>query len=106
LAVNDVVGDGPVKEKVEFFGGVLFIPFFFICMGLLLDLPVFIEALTTRLGITLGIVLTLLATKFAAAAIAAGVYRYSRPQLLTMWSLSLPQVAATLAAALWASRKG
>jgi Kef-type K+ transport system membrane component KefB len=106
LAVNDVVGDGPVKEKVEFFGGVLFIPFFFICMGLLLDLPVFIEALTTRLGITLGIVLTLLATKFAAAAIAAGVYRYSRPQLLTMWSLSLPQVAATLAAALVGLQEG
>ena len=30
LAVNDVVGNGPVKEKVEFVGGVLFIPFFFI----------------------------------------------------------------------------
>ncbi|MBF2033983.1 MAG: cation:proton antiporter [Leptolyngbyaceae cyanobacterium T60_A2020_046] len=100
LAVNDVVGDGPVKEKVEFFGGVLFIPFFFICMGLLLDVPVFIEALTSRLGITLGIVATLFITKFLAAAISSKLFRYSWAQLLTMWSLSLPQVAATLAAAL------
>ncbi|MEM7061749.1 MAG: cation:proton antiporter [Cyanobacteria bacterium P01_B01_bin.77] len=100
LAVNGVVGDGPVKEKVEFFGSVLFIPFFFVCMGLLLDVPIFIEALTDRLGLTVGIVLVLLLTKFLAAAIAGLWFRYSRMQILTMWSLSLPQVAATLAAAL------
>lgn len=100
LAVNGVVGDGPVKEKVEFFGSVLFIPFFFVCMGLLLNVPVFIEALTDRLGLTVGIVLMLLLTKFLAAAIAGLWFRYSRMQILTMWSLSLPQVAATLAAAL------
>ena len=100
LAVNDVVGDGPVKEKVEFVGSFLFIPFFFVCMGLLLDVPVFIEALTDRLGLTLSIVFTLLFTKFLAAAIAGIWFRYSRLQILTMWSLSMPQVAATLAAAL------
>ncbi len=100
LAVNGVVGDGPVKEKVEFFGSVLFIPFFFVCMGLLLDVPIFIEALTNRLGLTVGIVLVLLSTKFLAAAIAGLWFRYSRIQILTMWSLSLPQVAATLATAL------
>lgn len=100
LAVNDVVGDGPVKEKVEFFGSVLFIPFFFIGMGLLLDIPVFIEAITTQLGVTVGIVVTLILSKFGAAAISAGLFRYTRVQMLTMWSLSLPQVAATLAAAL------
>ena len=31
LAVNDVLGSGPVKEKVEFVGGVLFISLF-LCM--------------------------------------------------------------------------
>ncbi len=100
LAVNGVVGNGPVKEKVEFVGSVLFIPFFFVCMGLLLDIPVFLEALTDRLGLTLGIVSTLISTKFIAALIAGLSFRYSRIQILTMWSLSLPQVAATLAAAL------
>lgn len=100
LAVNDVVGDGPVKEKVEFFGSVLFIPFFFVCMGLLVDVPIFLEALTNRLGLTVGIVLMLFLTKFLAAAIAGLLFRYRWIQILTMWSLSLPQVAATLAAAL------
>ncbi|MEL6333593.1 MAG: cation:proton antiporter [Cyanobacteria bacterium J06626_26] len=100
LAVNGIVGNGPVKEKVEFVGSVLFIPFFFVCMGLLLDVPVFLEALTDRLGLTVGIVLTLLGTKFVAATVAGLSFRYSWMQILTMWSLSLPQVAATLAAAL------
>jgi Kef-type K+ transport system membrane component KefB/nucleotide-binding universal stress UspA family protein len=100
LAVNDVVGEGPVKEKVEFVGGVLFIPFFFVCMGSLLDIPVYVEALTQRIGITLGIVLTLVITKLIAATVAGKIFKYSRHQILTMWSLSLPQVAVTLAAAL------
>jgi len=100
LAVNDVLGNGPVKEKVEFVGGVLFIPFFFVCMGLLLDLPVFVQALTTNLGFTLALVATLLVSKFLATFAAKLFYRYDWNQTLSMWSLSIPQVAATLAAAL------
>lgn len=100
LAVNDVLGSGPVKEKVEFVGGVLFIPFFFVCMGLLLDIPVFLQALTTNLGFTAALVSVLIASKFLASFMAKVLYRYNWDQTLSMWSLSLPQVAATLAAAL------
>ncbi|MFP4121388.1 cation:proton antiporter domain-containing protein [Coleofasciculus sp.] len=100
LAVNDVVGNSPVKEKVEFVGSVLFIPFFFVDMGLLLDIPVFIESLTTSFWLTLAIVVGLLGSKFFAAAIAKFLYRYSFNEMMVMWSLSIPQVAATLAAAL------
>jgi len=41
LAINSVIGNGPVKEKTEFLGSVLFIPMFFVAMGLLLDLNAF-----------------------------------------------------------------
>lgn len=98
LAVNDVVGNGPVKEKVEFVGSVLFIPIFFVGMGLLLDLQAFMKTLDT-IGLTLLIVGGLIGSKFIAAFLVKGLYRYSWQQTLTMWSLSLPQVAATLAAA-------
>lgn len=98
LAVNDVVGNGPVKEKVEFVGSVLFIPIFFVNMGLLLDLQAFMKTLDT-IGLTLLIVGGLIGSKFIAAFLVKGLYRYSWRQTLTMWSLSLPQVAATLAAA-------
>ena len=100
LAVNDVVGRSPVEEKIEFVGSTLFIPFFFVGMGLLLDVPGFITTLTTQLPLTLGIVGGLFISKFLAAAIAKLLYGYSWNQAITMWSLSLPQVAATLAAAL------
>ncbi|MCT7955539.1 cation:proton antiporter [Laspinema palackyanum] len=106
LAVNDVVGNGPVKEKVEFVGSVLFIPFFFVGMGLLLDINGFIETLTTSRGLTLAIVFGLLGSKFLAALVAKILYRYQWIETLTMWSLSVPQVAATLAAALVGVQQG
>jgi len=99
LAVNDVIGDGPVKEKVEFVGSVLFIPIFFVDMGLLLDLKAFQDVFRS-VGIPLSIAGMLLLSKFLAACVAKFAYRYSWQQTITMWSLSLPQVAATLAAAL------
>ncbi|HHP7244679.1 MAG TPA: cation:proton antiporter, partial [Elainellaceae cyanobacterium] len=100
LAVNDVVGHGPVKEKVEFVGSTLFIPFFFVGTGLLLNVPAFVQSLTTEFDFTFAIVLGLFVSKFIAALIAKVMFRYSSAELFTMWSLSLPQVAATLAAAL------
>ena len=99
LAVNDVIGDGPVKEKVEFVGSVLFIPIFFVDMGLLLDLEAFQDVFRS-VGIPLAIVGALFFSKFLAACVAKFAYRYSWQQAITMWSMSLPQVAATLAAAL------
>ncbi|WOD37689.1 cation:proton antiporter [Nodosilinea sp. E11] len=106
LAVNDVVGHGPVKEKVEFVGGVLFIPFFFVCMGLLLNLQVFMESITTNLAFTLALTSTLIASKFLAALVTKPFFGYRWAQILTMWSLSMPQVAATLAAALVGLQQG
>ncbi|MGC1527876.1 MAG: cation:proton antiporter [Phormidesmis sp.] len=99
LAINSVVGDGPVKEKTEFMGSVLFIPMFFVNMGLLLDLNAF-SSILASINLPLMIVGMLLATKLIAAIAAKLLYRYSWTQTWTMWSLSIPQVAATLAAAL------
>ncbi len=99
LAVNDVLGHSPVREKVEFVGSVLFIPCFFVDMGLLIDIPAFIKTLSS-VWLALAIVVALIGSKFLAAFLAKLLYRYNREELLTMWSLSLPQVAATLAAAL------
>jgi Kef-type K+ transport system membrane component KefB/nucleotide-binding universal stress UspA family protein len=106
LAVNDVIGHSPVEEKVEFVGSTLFIPFFFVGMGLLIDLPAFVQSLTGGLALTAGIVLGLLASKLVAATAMKLLFRYSWNQTLTMWSLSIPQVAATLAAALAALNVG
>jgi Kef-type K+ transport system membrane component KefB/nucleotide-binding universal stress UspA family protein len=100
LAVNDVLGRGAVKEKVEFVGSVLFIPFFFIAMGLLIDLPAFTKTLANEFVLVAAVVMGLIGSKLLAAVIIKQVYRYSWVETLTMGSLSLPQVAATLAATL------
>lgn len=106
LAVNDVVGRSPVEEKVTFVGSTLFIPFFFVGMGLLLDLSSLRETLTTNLALTAALVGGLFLSKGLAATIAQWLYKFSYTEGLTMWSLSLPQVAATLATALAGLNQG
>ena len=106
LAVNDVVGRTPVEEKVTFVGSTLFIPFFFVGMGLLLDLSSLQETLTSNLALTVALVGGLFLSKGLAAAIAQWLYHFTLGEGLTMWSLSLPQVAATLASALAGLEQG
>lgn len=105
LAVNAVLPEGRVKEQVIFVGASLFIPIFFIDLGLLLDLPAFLATLTGSL-LAIGLIATLIATKGLAAWWAGLLYRYRGAQMLTLWSLSLPQVAATLAATFVGLRAG
>jgi Kef-type K+ transport system membrane component KefB len=70
LAVNDAVGEGPVKEKVEFMGSTLFIPFFFVGMGLLIDIPAFISTMRDYFPLVLAIVGGLILSKGLAALLA------------------------------------
>lgn len=99
LAVNRVVGRTAGAEKLRFLGEALFIPAFFLAIGLRLDLPVFGQTVLTSFGFVAAIVAALVISKLLGAGLTGAVYRYSRDDTMTMWSLSLPQVAATLAAA-------
>ncbi|MBW4429344.1 MAG: cation:proton antiporter [Nostoc desertorum CM1-VF14] len=105
LAVNEAVGEGLVKEKVVFIGSVLFIPIFFVDLGLLINLPTFVNNLDT-LKLTLLMIIGLIGSKLIAALFTKLIYRYNWQEMLTMWSLSLPQVGTTLAATLVGYRTG
>jgi Kef-type K+ transport system membrane component KefB len=100
LTVNAAAHDNPAKEKLEFFGNSLFIPVFFIVTGFLIDPVVFSRSIAQHFAFTAGVILALLVGKWVAAEIAVRAFKYSRAARMTMWSLTLPQVAATLAAAL------
>src|SRR5262249_9580407 len=100
LALNRAVQEGQARYELEFLGNTLFIPMFFITVGFLIDARVFAETLITHLGLVAAIVGGLILSKLLAALLARQAFGYSRCQGLLMWSLSLPQVAATLAAAL------
>jgi len=99
-AVNAAVGDHPVKEKLEFFGKAFFIPIFFIVTGFLI-VPVAVgQTIVNNFWLVAGMIISLILGKGIAAAIAGRAFGYPRQARLTMWALTLPQVAATLAATL------
>lgn len=100
LAVNAAVHDKPAKEKLEFFGNSLFIPIFFIVTGFLIDPRVFIHSIVDHFALASAVVLALLVGKWIAAEIVGRRFANTRAETMTVWSLTLPQVAATLAAAL------
>ncbi|MBD2448494.1 cation:proton antiporter [Nostoc sp. FACHB-152] len=99
LAVNEVVDEGPTKDKVVFAGSVLFIPIFFINIGLLIDLSAWLRSITT-LKLMVLVVVGVIVSKFIAALLAKLFYRYNWQEMLTMWTLSMPQLGTTLAATL------
>ena len=105
LAVNAVLPEGRVKEQVVFVGATLFIPVFFIDLGLLLDVPVFASTILGS-AFALALIATLIGSKGLASWWAGRLYGYNGAQVLTLWSLSLPQVAATLAATFVGFRGG
>jgi len=100
LAVNAAVHNKPAKEKLEFFGNSLFIPTFFIVTGFLINPEASLHSLTSDFGLVAAVIGALVAGKWLAAEIAGRAFRYSSDARLTMWSLTLPQVASTLAATL------
>ena len=100
LALNEAAQNKPAEEKLGFFANALFIPTFFLVTGFLIDPAVFVRSLIDNFGLAVSIVAALLVGKFLAAQIAGREFEYPQPARMTVWSLTLPQVAATLAATL------
>ncbi len=100
LAVGEIIRGSKTKAKLETLGNTLFIPAFFIAVGALIKPMSFLKLRGSNLWFVIFIVGGLISTKFLASFIASKILRYKKTEMLTMWSLSVPQVAATLAAAL------
>lgn len=97
LALNRLVPNGgPLMESVEFVGSSIFIPAFLVSVGLLVDLRVMFQAETLWLA---GVFLVAVIGGKALAAIVAGRrFRFDPAQVGVMFSLTVAQAAATLAA--------
>lgn len=100
MAVNQTVKVSRAKERLEFLGNNVFIPAFFIVTGFLIDLRLLIATLTTDLPLVLSIITALIVTKWVAAELSGRAFGFDATDRLLATSLTLPQVAATLAAAL------
>lgn len=100
LAVGEVVHEGEIRSKLDTLGNTLFIPMFFLLVGSLIDPLSFLRMTPKGIVFMVIIVGGLISSKFLAAALTGKLLGYNRNETLCMWSLSMPQVAATLAAAL------
>ena len=100
LAINASARDQPASAKLGFLGKSLFIPIFFIVTGFLINPVVFVWTIFDNFPLVAGIIAALLVGKWIAAWGVGRAFGYSRDEQLTAWSLTLPQVAATLAATL------
>ena len=98
LAVNSVLPEGKSKQQVILVGAALFIPIFFIHLGLLLDLGSLQNSIT-QFQLPVLMVIGVISCKGMVSLIAGRAFRYDGNQIVMMWSLAMPQVAATLASA-------
>ncbi len=97
LALNRVIPHNSVlMNRVVFIGNTLFIPFFLISAGLLVDFTVFLKG--TDALIFAGILsFVALITKWLAAQVTGAIYKYTKHEKRVMFGLSASHAAATLA---------
>ncbi|WP_192348113.1 cation:proton antiporter [Algoriphagus sp. Y33] len=100
LAVNPLISHtSPLMNRIEFVGNAIFIPFFLIGVGMLVDFRAFFQSKET---IIVAIVMTLVATtaKYLAALATQKTFGFTKDERKIMFGLSNAQAAATLAAVL------
>ena len=97
LALNQLIPHtSPLMNRVEFTGNAIFIPFFLISVGMIVDLRVLLKG-PTALYIAGTLIVVALLTKWLAAFIPQKIFRYSADQRQIIFGLSTSHAAATIA---------
>lgn len=100
LALNRLIPHtSPLMNRIEFVGNAIFIPFFLIGVGMLIDYRAFFQDLETIKVAGVMIVIASV-SKYAAAWLTQKTYNFSRDERSLIFGLSNAQAAATLAAVL------
>ena len=106
LALNRYIYDhSPLMNRIRFTANALFIPFFLLSVGMLMDLRVLVSN-PDALLVTGLILITAIIGKILASWITSKVYGYSKVENRLIFGLSISQAAATLAATLVGYRIG
>lgn len=87
----------PLMNRIDFVGNAIFIPFFLISVGMIVDVNIIFDGyLTIVTAIIMSVVATF--TKYLAAKITQKIYKMSKDEGSMIFGLSNAQAAATLAA--------
>jgi Kef-type K+ transport system membrane component KefB len=98
LALNRLIPhNSPLMNRVEFVGNALFIPFFLLGVGMILDYRVIFSGTTTIIVSSMMVVIAT-SSKWLAAFLTQKIYNYSSDERNIIFGLSNSQAAATLAA--------
>jgi Kef-type K+ transport system membrane component KefB/nucleotide-binding universal stress UspA family protein len=100
LSLNRLIpSTSPLMNRIEFVGNALFIPFFLIGVGMLINYRVFFNDIDT---VIVAVIMTVIAiaSKFIAAYLTQKTFNFSIAQRDVIFGLSNAQAAATLAAVL------
>lgn len=100
LAVSTTLPDIGVRNQLDVLGNTLFIPSFFISLGILIDPVVVAQTIEEHFLLVAAIVVSLFVSKFLAAWHAGKTIGYSKKERVLIGSLTVPQVSSTLAVAL------
>jgi len=97
LSLNRLIPhSSALMNRLEFVGNALFIPFFLISVGMIVDVRVLAKG-TTALWVAAVLTVVALLGKWLAALLAQLVFRFSGPQRQLIFGLSSSHAAATLA---------
>lgn len=100
LALNRLIPrTSPLMNRIEFVGNALFIPFFLIGVGMLIDYRVFFQGYEAiQVAFTMIVIATV--AKYIAAWLTQKTFRFTADERRLIFGLSNAQAAATLAAVL------
>ncbi|MFK4784592.1 cation:proton antiporter [Fusobacterium sp. MFO224] len=98
LILNSFIPEGSVlMARVKFIGETLFIPFFMISVGMLIDISQFVKNEKTIM-VALVMIVTAIISKFIAALIFGKIKKIKSTEKILIFSMTVNQAAATLAA--------
>ena len=97
LSLNKlIVRTSSLMNRIVFIGNTLFIPFFIISIGMMVDLSVLFQSINSLLILLLLIFLGL-SSKFLAAFLTRKIFSYSRREQNLIFGLSVSRAASTIA---------
>ena len=106
LVLNRLIPhSSPLMRRIDFVGNAIFIPFFLIGVGMMIDVSVLFKG-GGSLIVAAVMVGTALTGKWIASFVVSKVYRMSSDERNLMFGLSTSQAAATLAAAIVGNKIG
>jgi len=100
LAVSSTLPNKGIRGQLETLGNTLFIPAFFISLGVLIDPKTVLQTVREHFGLVVGVSGTLVVTKILAAQWAGTWLKFDGISKKLIGSLTIPQVSSTLAVAL------